>query len=307
MHKSSLLRMEWFVNNYLTSSVSQSANMANISVLDIGSYDVNGSYKQYFQNPAYSYTGLDMESGPNVDIVATTPYHWPTLKDESFDVVISGQALEHIEFFWFTFNEIVRVLKSEGLICIIAPRGFRRHRFPIDCYRFDTDGIVALAKYANLKIIHASTNLAPVESAKEWYSVNNADTMLIAEKPRDWQGFIDPKSYIFEQNDLEMLATGFVEMPSHISSPSPSNIPVHKTVQIRDDIVKALEERLIAQDKNIMELSNKIASQDIILSEINKTLVSQTQTIEANRQWIARYRYSYPYKIARKLRSLFRK
>ena len=98
MHVSSMLRMEWFVKNYLSSSISQSTT---ISVLDVGSCDVNEveggyNYRRFFQDPRFIYKGLDMESGANVDIVAKTPYHWPMLKDESFDVIISGQALEHI-------------------------------------------------------------------------------------------------------------------------------------------------------------------------------------------------------------------
>jgi hypothetical protein len=37
------------------------------------------------------------------------------------DVVISGQAFEHIEFFWLSWRETVRVLRQGGLIFLIAP------------------------------------------------------------------------------------------------------------------------------------------------------------------------------------------
>ena len=203
-----------------------------------------------------------MESGANVDIVAKTPYHWPMLKDESFDVIISGQALEHIEFFWLTISEMTRVLKKGGLICIIAPRGFGRHRYPVDCYRFDTDGMVALAKYANLKPLHASMNLAPAGASPAWYSANDitADAMLIAEKPTDWSGMIDPRTYVFEQNDLETLATGFIEMPK--VPDTPSNIPVKKDAPVQEDIVKIINDKISAQNNTIKELTDKISGQD---------------------------------------------
>jgi SAM-dependent methyltransferase len=205
--------MEWFVNNYLSSS--KFAQLTNISVLDVGSYDVNGSYKTFFQDTRFSYTGLDMEAGPNVDIVTETPYAWTMLQDESFDVVISGQAFEHIEFFWLTFGEMVRVLKRGGLICVIAPRGFECHRHPVDCYRFDADGMLALAKYYNLNPLHASTNLAPPGAHADWYSIYCADSMLIVEKPVDYPAdgrVIDPKSCRFVLINLDDLATGFVQM-----------------------------------------------------------------------------------------------
>ncbi len=44
MHKSSYLRMEWFAKTFLNSSD------VPIAVLDVGSYDVNGSYKPLFHS-----------------------------------------------------------------------------------------------------------------------------------------------------------------------------------------------------------------------------------------------------------------
>ena len=79
--------------------------------------------------------------------------------------------------------EIIRVTKQGGIICIIAPNGFGEHRYPVDCWRFFTDGMVALAKFYNLEIIHAHTNAAPNTSDIEWYSEECADSMLIARKP----------------------------------------------------------------------------------------------------------------------------
>lgn len=178
MHQSSLLRMEWFENFYASTIRSE----GKIKVLDIGSCDVNGSYRNIFSSDKYSYFGLDMVEGPNVDIVLPNPYCWSQLETDSFDVVISGQAFEHIEFFWVTMLEIARVLKPGGFVCIIAPNGFVEHRYPVDCYRFFTDGMVALAKYVSLEPLHAHTNLSPSENCIDWYSDTNADAMLVAKK-----------------------------------------------------------------------------------------------------------------------------
>ena len=91
MHESSILRMQWFEQNFAAN-----IKKPNISVLDVGSYDVNGTYKPIFNNVKYNYTGLDMEAGPNVDIVLETPYNWESIPNDSYDIVISGQAFEHI-------------------------------------------------------------------------------------------------------------------------------------------------------------------------------------------------------------------
>lgn len=177
MHKSSILRMEWFTKGYLPES-----NGEKHKVLDVGSYDVNGSYKHLFPSDKYDYKGLDMEQGDNVDICVENPYIWKDLETDSFDVVISGQAFEHIEFFWITLAEMARVLKKGGVMCIIAPNGFAEHRYPVDCYRFFTDGMISLARYVCLDPLHAHTNLAPSIADAEWYSANEADSMLIAKK-----------------------------------------------------------------------------------------------------------------------------
>lgn len=176
MHTSSMKRMEWFINYYLKAT-------KKLEVLDIGSYDVNGCYKKLFKPNQFNYIGLDMERGPNVDLVPLSPYKWKELKNDSFDVVISGQALEHIEFFWVTVSEMVRVTKKGGLICIIAPNGFGEHRYPVDCWRFFTDGMIAIARYYKLEIMHAHTNSAPSVDDHEWYSEDCGDSMIIVKKP----------------------------------------------------------------------------------------------------------------------------
>ena len=74
MHPSSYSRMKWFVDNWLQPSrLNSTFGKSHLRILDVGSYDVNGSYKTLFTSPTFEYTGLDMESGPNVDIVPATP------------------------------------------------------------------------------------------------------------------------------------------------------------------------------------------------------------------------------------------
>ncbi len=68
-----------------------------IKVLDVGSYGINCTYKEIFSDSQrYLYTGLEVNTGPNVDYVPSGPYCWKQLQDESICVVVSGQAFEHI-------------------------------------------------------------------------------------------------------------------------------------------------------------------------------------------------------------------
>jgi SAM-dependent methyltransferase len=125
------------------------------TVVDIGSMDVNGTYRDLF--PGCRYIGVDMEPGPGVDVVAQKPYRYP-ISSESADLVISGQAFEHVEFFWLAWLEMSRLVKRGGLIFLLAPSRGPEHRYPVDCWRFYPDGFRALAKWGGLGLLEVSTD-----------------------------------------------------------------------------------------------------------------------------------------------------
>jgi SAM-dependent methyltransferase len=156
MHQSSFNAMQCLVKKLLARAAQK-----HIRVLDVGSMvaeEDQTSYRSIFDNfRNATYTGLDMAAGKNVDIVAEDPYKFP-LESESFDLVISGQAFEHIEFPWLTICEIARVLKPGGSAVVIAPSSGPEHRYPKDCWRFYPDGMRALAKWAGLECIDVVTN-----------------------------------------------------------------------------------------------------------------------------------------------------
>ncbi|MEJ0092834.1 MAG: methyltransferase domain-containing protein [Methylocella sp.] len=127
---------------------------AETIVLDIGAAEVNGSYREVFEKPPYRYIGADMAAGPGIEIVLTDPYRIP-LADGSVDIVISGQTLEHSEFFWRAFEEMVRVLRPEDFIFLILPSAGPIHRYPVDCYRFYPDAYHALAKHAGCVLLQS--------------------------------------------------------------------------------------------------------------------------------------------------------
>jgi len=129
-------------------------------VLDVGSRQVgeNRTYKEMFPSPRYVYTGLDVEPGNNVDVIPDDPYEWGLRFMGKFDLVISGQAFEHIEYPWLTIKQIEKVLVPGGYAILIAPTTPTIHRFPVDCWRILPDGWNALAKWADLKIIDSSMN-----------------------------------------------------------------------------------------------------------------------------------------------------
>ena len=174
MHNSSYDKMRFFKDQFL-------AGKGSLSVLDVGSQDVNGSYKDLFQNENWTYTGADMATGPNVDIVLDNAYRWKEIGSNQVDVVISGQAFEHIEYFWVTMLEVFRVLTPGGICCLLAPSSGPEHRYPVDCWRFYPDGFSALAKFSQLDVLSVSTqweSLGYEDGSDVWH-----DSILVCRKP----------------------------------------------------------------------------------------------------------------------------
>lgn len=184
MHPASLEKMRHFRSVYVDDGYDQP-----VRVLDVGSLTVSeaGSenllnYRKCFEGARFAYTGLDLAPGRNVDVVPADPYRWDEIDDESFEIVISGQALEHNPYFWITLAEMARVLVPGGLVCIIAPsRGFV-HRFPLDCWRFFPDAGPALCAYVDLELLESYVEvrrLRKVTHGQLWH-----DFLLIAKKPK---------------------------------------------------------------------------------------------------------------------------
>ena len=132
MHISAKKFAKKFLDTYLS-------NKENLKIIDFGSYNVNGDVREFYLK-RHNYIGLDIEKGPNVDILMEDPYKIP-LEDNSVDVIISTSTFEHSEMFWLSFNEIMRTLKPNGLFYMNAPSNGPYHAWPVDCYRFYPDAV----------------------------------------------------------------------------------------------------------------------------------------------------------------------
>lgn len=150
MHKTSLGRMKKFAALLPESG---------LKICDVGSRNVDDfnidpgkhTYREIFKN--HFYTGLDIEPGLNVDVVAEGPYNYP-FPDGWFDIVVSGQVIEHVEDIYAWVREIARITRKDGFVCIIGPSDFEEHRHPVDCWRILPDGMrFLLGKIAGLEIV----------------------------------------------------------------------------------------------------------------------------------------------------------
>jgi SAM-dependent methyltransferase len=145
MHKESRREMRRVLAKYADLS-------KNNVILDVGSYDVNGTYKVLVPENNL-YIGVDMARGPNVSFVM--PEFVIPLKESCIDYILCGQVLEHCRNPFKLVSEMTRVLKPGGRAFIVAPFICGEHRFPVDCFRYLPDGMNAIFEFTGLKRINS--------------------------------------------------------------------------------------------------------------------------------------------------------
>jgi SAM-dependent methyltransferase len=86
----------------------------NLNILELGSYNYNGTIKNFFPN--CKYIGVDIVEGPNVDLV----YNGKDLnfKQNQFDISISCECFEHNPFWQKNFIDLISFTKPGGFVLI---------------------------------------------------------------------------------------------------------------------------------------------------------------------------------------------
>jgi SAM-dependent methyltransferase len=112
--------------------------VAGKSVLEVGSYNVNGSVRSVIEplRPA-EYIGVDMRPGPDVDLVMSAA-ELTKFFGVQFDVVVSAEMLEHAEDWRAAVRSMKGVLKPGGVLLLTTrSKGFPLHEYPSDFWRFE--------------------------------------------------------------------------------------------------------------------------------------------------------------------------
>ncbi len=116
----------------------KSEDVKGKKVIEVGSLDVNGSARPTVMalGPA-EYWGIDCWLGPSVDVVCNADDLVKTFGEESFDVVLSTEMLEHLEDWRIVVNQLKRTVRLGGLLVLTTRSpGFPYHPYPIDKWRY---------------------------------------------------------------------------------------------------------------------------------------------------------------------------
>jgi len=130
-----------------------------IKVLEIGPSGIPSAYSQIVNDPSIQWDTIDFESSVYIDsstskltFTIDDPYRFP-IPENTYDIVLSGQVIEHVQEIWKWMGELKRIVKNNGIIFTINPVSWPFHEAPLDCWRIFPSGIEAIAKYSQLEVV----------------------------------------------------------------------------------------------------------------------------------------------------------
>lgn len=116
------------------------------NVLDYGAG--NSPYRQFIT--CNRYTTADIKQNLNSDIEHIFSPNCPLqLEDNTFDLVLLLDVLEHVPDPVFVLKEIIRLMVPEGKLIISLPFIYREHETPGDYWRYTFYGIQKLVEDQN--------------------------------------------------------------------------------------------------------------------------------------------------------------
>lgn len=130
------------------------------SVLEVGSYNVNGNCKSFITGLGLPYYGSDIKAGPDVDVICDI-----TKSDEvesifrehpSFDLIICMNVLEHLYKPINALENMCSLLSQKGYLLIVVPIIWDLHDYPADFYRLNPDFFKSFAGLNKLNILENS-------------------------------------------------------------------------------------------------------------------------------------------------------
>jgi SAM-dependent methyltransferase len=124
------------------------------SVLEIGPDQRPSTYQRLAEGCYARWDTLDISSRTDIPLTYTAvgEYEFP-VADGSYDIVLSGQVIEHVRKIWVWMREVARICRPGGHVVTINPVSWHYHEAPIDCWRIYPEGMKALSEDAGLEVV----------------------------------------------------------------------------------------------------------------------------------------------------------
>jgi hypothetical protein len=87
---------------------------------------------------------MDIYSGKNVDIVVDAHQLSSLLESNSIDLIYSLSVFEHLSMPWIVAEEMAKILRVNGIVCIETTFSNRAHESPWNFFQFSDAGLKVL-------------------------------------------------------------------------------------------------------------------------------------------------------------------
>lgn len=145
-------------------------------VLEVGSYNANGNFKEFFMTKGISYLGIDIAPGPDVDLICDITADFSeivkVLGQSTFDAIICANVLEHLYEPIKALNNMRKLLRDDGFLIIITPLIWDLHSWPQDYFRLNPDFYRRYSKDNGLRILEDTFNLSVRNTRKIFSSID---------------------------------------------------------------------------------------------------------------------------------------
>jgi 2-polyprenyl-3-methyl-5-hydroxy-6-metoxy-1,4-benzoquinol methylase len=140
----------------------------NFSVLEIGPDSAPSTYQKTLGVSIATWDTLDFSDRLGTPTYLTTSAYDFPVTDDHYDIVLSGQVIEHVPHVWRWMKEVARVCKPGGLVITINPVSWTYHEAPLDCWRIYPEGMKALSEDAGLEVILSTWESVEMDKLTRW-------------------------------------------------------------------------------------------------------------------------------------------
>lgn len=121
-------------------------------ILEIGPDSFPSTYQSIIADSSIVWDTLDLYKNTQLTYSIASEYTFP-IADNTYDIILSGQVIEHVRKTWVWMQEVARVCKTGGIVITVNPVSWPYHEAPIDCWRIFPEGMRTLYEEAGLKVL----------------------------------------------------------------------------------------------------------------------------------------------------------